>query len=97
MDQFPMGTRVAIHGYNGYIPLGFFQLWHPQASGVSQYPEGHDTASHEDTQFALLWPRKRRALIPEIICHHLESEAAPHGTNWDGRKTREFGSEVATG
>ena len=94
MNQFPMGTRVAIHGYNGYIPLGFFQLWNPHASGIYRYPEGHETAAREDTKFALQWERRQRSLLPEVVCYHLESEKAPHGSNWDGRKTREFGPDA---
>ena len=45
MGQFPFGTRVAISNYGGYIPIGFFQLWHPATStrgggGPARPPRG---------------------------------------------------------
>lgn len=91
MNEFPLGVRVAIHNYGGYIPIGFFQMWNPKVSGVSKYPEGHTTAAREDSAFTLDWPRSRRALLPEIIAYHLESENAPMAANWAGRKTARFG------
>lgn len=91
MTEFPLGVRVAIHNYGGYIPIGFFQMWHPAASGISTYPEGHTTAAREDSAFTLSWPRAKRALVPEIVAYHLESENAPMAANWAGRKTKAFG------
>jgi hypothetical protein len=86
-----LGTRVAFEKFSGYVPIGFFQLWHPGVSGVSLYPEGHTTAAREDTLFPALWPRAKRGFIPEIIAHHLESQQAEMGVNWQGRKTKPFG------
>ena len=84
------GTRVAFQHHGGYIPIGYFQLWHAD-SGVSKYPEGHSDAGREDSHFPTLWPRKKRALIPEVIVYHLESEPAPMATNWQKRVTKPFG------
>lgn len=94
MNQFPFGHRVAINSYGGYVPIGFFQMWSPTASGISKYPEGHTNAAREDTAFAIQWPRNRRAMIPEIIAYHLESEKADMAANWSGRTTKAFGPEV---
>lgn len=91
LSAFPLGTRVAIDSYGGYIPIGFLQMWHPGASKISRYPEGHTNAAREDMMFTLTWPRARRALLPEIVAYHLESEQAPMGKNWDGRSTIPFG------
>lgn len=91
MDQFPFGHRVAINSYGGYIPVGFFQMWSPSVSGITAYPEGHNTAAREDTDFALKWARSKRALIPEVIAYHLESEKAAMAANWAGRQTKPFG------
>lgn len=55
---------------------------------------GHNDAARTDVQFGLLWDRGRRALVPELIVLHLESEDAATGANWSGRKTRPFGRAV---
>jgi hypothetical protein len=86
--EFPVGTRVA-HP-TGYVPIGFFQLWHPKTSGFFKYPEHHTDAGRGDMLFALQWPRAKRHMIPEIIGYHLESEAAEMGRNWGGRRTKPF-------
>ena len=83
---FPLGTRVAAMGpgQDGYVPIGFFQLWNPAASNVWGYPQ-HGTAGRGDYSFGQLWPRAKRALIPEIVSVHLER----------GRRTPTFGPEHA--
>ncbi len=89
---FAMGTRIATPnpGYNGYVPIGFFQMWCPTQSGVDNYPEEHTSAGRGDMLFAAKWPRAQRAMIPEIIGYHLESEFGVMGVNWNGRKTKPF-------
>lgn len=94
LDKFPIGARFAPHKAGmGYIPIGFFQMWHPVGSGISKYPEFRDGAATTDFVFATKWPREKRALIPEIIAYHLESEPAVKGANWNGRTTTQFGPE----
>jgi hypothetical protein len=111
-NHFPLGPRLAKIGYappgqDGYLPIGFFQLWHPRASKVRTYPD-HDpadggrrlgAANRGDTMLAEKWPRKRRHLIPEIVAVHLESQVPQaKGANWRGRTTRGFGQDyVAAG
>lgn len=91
---FPMGVRVAQYKDDGYIPIGFFQMWHPSSSGVCTYPTSHSTAARTDMQHAKQFPRNKRALIPELIAIHLESEkSAEMGVNWRGRKTKLFRHE----
>lgn len=85
-----VGTRVMQNHMQGWLPIGFFQLWNPKHSGISKYPEGHTDAGREDLLFANQWCRACRALIPEIIGYHLESDDAGFGTNWAGRKTARF-------
>jgi hypothetical protein len=89
---FPIGTRVAFQHAGGYVPIGFFQLWHAD-SGVTTYIDGHTDAGREDSNFAAQWPRRRRGFIPEITAYHLESEPAEMGVNWKGRKTKPFRAE----
>lgn len=90
-NAFPLGTRVAnMGGGDGYVPIGFFQLWHPGASGKREYP-GHSHAGRGDFSFGQSWPRAKRALIPEIVAVHLESEDAEMAANWRGRRTKPFG------
>jgi hypothetical protein len=91
---FPMGVRIGEFMSDGYEPIGFFQMWHPNTSGVKLYPETHGAADRTDVQHAKKWARKNRALIPEIIGIHLDSEdlnLKEMGKNWNGRKTKEFG------
>ena len=83
----------------GYVPIGFFQLWHQSAAGrngirTRRYPEWHSDAARADVKFALQWDRKHRVLLPEVIVGHLESQPAPTGANWKGRKTIPFGPGV---
>jgi hypothetical protein len=87
---FEFGVRIAKTDADGYVPIGFFQLWNPGKSGRIWYPEGHKACSRADMQFAQAWPRKQRALIPEIVAIHLESEVVPNGHNWRGRRSGPF-------
>lgn len=89
-NSFPVGTRVMTYE-DGYIPIGFFQMWNPKRSGIYNYPSGHSNAGRTDMLFAKQWPREARSFIPEIVAYHLESGAnVPMGANWDGRKTAPF-------
>ncbi len=87
--DFEVGTRVMAHD-TGWVPIGFFQLWHPKRSGVRNYPTAHSDAGRTDMLFSKKWPREKRGFIPEIVCYHLESTDATGGANWRGRKTAEF-------
>jgi hypothetical protein len=66
----------------GYVPLGFFQLWH--ASCQKSYPCSLGTAAHDDIMFAAEWPRSRRRLLPTVLCYHLVARTPMWGENWDG-------------
>lgn len=89
-DAFPVGTRVARLTDDGYVPIGYFQLWNSLASGVRGYP-AHSSAARGDMLHALRWPRRLRHLIPEIFVIHLESEDTGMGENWRGRRSKHFG------
>lgn len=100
---FDVGTRWS-HPQMGYVPIGFFQLFHSSQDEwkgirVKPYPANHSTACRTDVQFALRWDRHRRGLIPELMAVHLESEATKKGANWNGRTTKHFGphGSVANG
>jgi Glycosyltransferase like family 2 len=88
----PLGDRIVYPLKGGYVPLGFFQLWNA-SSGITEYIAKEKTAGRDDANFACQWPRAQRALIPEIIAYHLESEPAPMATNWKGRTTKPFRCE----
>jgi len=81
---------------HGYVPIGFFQLFHGSAMidrgyHLRRYRYHHGDAARSDVQFALQWDRRDRHLLPEIIVLHLESEKAAQGANWKGRTTARFG------
>lgn len=86
---------------HGYVPIGFFQLFHGSAMiqhgyHVRHYPYHHGDAARTDVQFALQWDRRHRRLLPEVIVLHLESEPSPLGANWRGRTTARFGPQAGT-
>lgn len=85
-----LGTRLTFPHSGGYLPIGYFQMWHAD-SGVRTYMQGHGDAGREDCTFATQWPRSRRALIPEVIVYHLESGYEPMAVNWKGRESKPFG------
>lgn len=91
---YSVGSRWA-HKDEGYVPIGYFQMWSSAAdiwkgARIKPYPILHNDACRTDVQFALQWDRRNRALIPELIVAHLESEPATLGANWNGRKTKKF-------
>jgi hypothetical protein len=92
-SPFQWATRVKFDHEGGYLPIGFFQLWH--SSVRTEYIEGHCDAGREDSHFAIQWPRDQRHLLPEIIAYHLESEAGEMTVNWKGRKTKPFTIDTA--
>lgn len=96
-DKYPIGTRWA-SPTDGYVPIGFFQLFHHDAlmkKGMWQRPylSHHADAARSDVQFGLQWDRRNRVLLPELLVWHLESEKSPPGANWRGRTTRRFGPD----
>jgi hypothetical protein len=92
---FSIGSRWADHEI-GYVPIGFFQMWHSHSEYYKgtrsrPYPTEHNDACRTDVQFGMKWDRRHRELLPEFFVVHLESQEAPNGANWCGRKTRRFG------
>lgn len=73
-----------VSSLHGYLPLGFFQLWH--ASAQKNYPYSLGTAAHDDTMFAALWPEAYRVHLPTVIVGHLCSRDPVWGENWDGKR-----------
>lgn len=88
------GSRIVHFDYGGWMPIGFFQLWH-RSSGVARYPVKIDSnAEHVDVLHSMKWPRARRVLIPEVIGLHIESEALRGKNNWSGRISKPFGPQA---
>lgn len=88
---FPLGVRIAEYKNKGWEPIGFFQMWNPRGSGVTEYPKEHGSVDRSDVLFAKLFPRAKRQLLPEIISIHIDSEKlVTMGKNWNGRKTMKF-------
>lgn len=87
--EFPIGARI-VHSELGYVPIGFFQLWHKSVH--RRYPINQGNAEHTDVLFAAQWAREHRILLPEVLVSHLDSESGPTvmGANWSGRKTPRF-------
>ncbi len=94
-----LGTRW-VSPQHGYVPIGYSQLWYASAAewrGVRyrRYPDRHSTAARTDVQFGLLWDRRQRIHLPEIVALHLEAEVAKLGANWQGRTTKRFAAPGA--
>lgn len=88
----PLLSRIAIRDYGGYIPIGYFQMWHGKHG--RRYPIAQGDAEHTDVLHAIQWDQEKRHLIPEIIGMHLAADNAPLGSNWKGRTTARFGPPV---
>lgn len=98
--KFQVGSRW-VSKLHGYVPIGFFQLFHGSEvvqGGYHQkiYPYHHGDAARSDVQFALQWDRKHRQTVPEVVVLHLESETSGLGANWQGRTTPRFGPAPST-
>lgn len=96
----PVGSILSHGAYGGYVPIGFFQLWHPATSGVRTYPEVQAAdGTHTDVLFAVQghWSaRAKRVHLPEIMAVHLVSRDSHQGHNWRGRKSAPFRSDAGT-
>jgi glycosyltransferase involved in cell wall biosynthesis len=92
LNAFPVGTRLSeFHNpKGGYEPIGFFQLWHPQGSGVFDYPQCHGAADKTDVLHCKRWTRDKRELMADVVVIHLASGRG-WGLNWNGRKSPKFG------
>lgn len=90
-DRFENGSRLVNLNRDGYIPMGYFQLWHPNASGVVKYPNVHSSADRTDILFGYNFKRENRHLIPDLVCIHLDTAEGEMGQNWNGRTTKRFG------
>lgn len=78
-----IGHRLVCN-LRGYLPLGFFQMWH--ASTQKPYPHSLGTAAHDDMMFSGLWPRARRQHLPSALCYHLCPAPPKIGENWEGHR-----------
>lgn len=88
---FPLDGRLYSQEDRGYVPIGFFQLFHREANlGDPVYPTEFDTAAGSDMAFARKFPRTHRHLLPELYALHLQTEDSTHAANWQGRKTARF-------
>jgi hypothetical protein len=68
----------------GYVPIGFFQLWH--ASHHKEYPYSLGTAAHDDVLFGTLWPEAKRRLLPSVFVGHICGKPPSFGENWNGHR-----------
>lgn len=90
-NAFPLGARVAHYNqYDGWFPIGFFQLWNSTKSGIKKYPENGVGADHTDVVFSKKWHPRNRRFMAEIFVTHLDSESMGFGNNWLGRKSKPF-------
>lgn len=89
---FPLGARFGLPEHNGYLPIGYFQLWNAAKHPARRYPLNRTNCEHDDVLMALQWPRNKRALLEELFALHLESADTGYmGANWNGRRTPRFG------
>jgi hypothetical protein len=98
LGPFPMGLRLIKPEVGGYVPLGYFQMFHRASNFLGKapfYPEDCPTAAVSDLLFAAKWPRTHRHLLAEFSVYHLATEditmAERMGINWEGRKSMPFG------
>lgn len=88
----PILDRIALEDEGGWLPLGFFQMWHTSSGRHYPIADGTQaTAERTDVAHAAQWDEINRRLIGEFVALHLQAEAAPLGANWKGRTTPRFG------
>jgi hypothetical protein len=90
LHHFPMGQRIVQYQGEGYMPIGYFQLWNPKGSGVWTYPVEKVGFDRTDVLHLKQFTREYRRFIPDIVCIHLASEDHAMGQNWYGRTTSSF-------
>ena len=93
MHHFEVGTRVVQFHGEGYMPIGFFQLWNPSISGIATYPVEICGYDRTDVVHLKQFSREDRRFIPDFLCVHISSEEPFWGQNWHGRKSKEFSHE----
>ena len=81
--QRPVGARF-VDNLHGYVPLGYFQLWH--CTCQQPYPYSLGTAAHDDVMFAVRWPESQRRLLPGFFVHHIAEREPRWSENWDGHR-----------
>lgn len=91
--KFKLGPRMIQYYDEGYWPIGFFQLWHPNGSKHHTYPNSKVGYDRDDVLHMKKWPKGKRVFIPDFIPVHLSSEHHEKGQNWNGRATKRFGPE----
>jgi hypothetical protein len=79
----PLSPRY-VDTLRGYVPIGYFQLWHARAQ--KPYPYSLGTAAHDDVMFAEQWATEHRRHLPTVICHHLCAREPKLGENWEGHR-----------
>jgi len=91
-EPFHLSPRVYQPERGGYVPIGFFQLFHSSAKalgGKLEYPDTTSGVDRTDMEFALKWPGSLRRLLPEFVAIHL-STSNVGSANWEGRRTAKF-------
>lgn len=68
----------------GYVPIGFFQLWNAETQ--RPYPYSLGTAAHDDVLFAGSYPQAKRRHLPTVITYHICPRSPKFGDNWDGHR-----------
>lgn len=81
--RLPLSARY-IHMLHGYVPIGYFQMWH--AKNQHSYPYSLGTAAHDDVLFAIQWPVSQRRQLPGAVCYHMTTAKAQWGENWEGKR-----------
>lgn len=90
LHHFHIGQRVVEYKGEGYMPIGFFQLWNPSLSEIESYPVEIVGYDRTDVLHLKQFERINRRFIADLICVHLASEEHGMGQNWNGRKTIPF-------
>jgi hypothetical protein len=71
-----------VHSLHGYLPIGYFQLWH--CSCQKDYPYSLGNAAHDDMLFSMMWPEAKRFVLPSAIVYHLCERVPVVMENWEG-------------
>lgn len=84
--------RPVISRRRGYIPVGYFQLFHSRAAALAGrdawYVEDSPNAAYSDIWFCERWTRRR--LLTDLEVVHLYEGVQYDEINWRGRASKPF-------
>jgi len=95
-NAFQLGSRIAKTDNDGYIPIGFFQLWNARATGVKEYPMGAWHVGSCRHEVCPTMAATESSFIPEVVPSISNPNPRRMG-QWRGRQPSPFAGGIVRG